>query len=74
MSQNVYVHDCRINLKLHHISIKKVVTNPDLSKASDPDCIPVVVLEKYEPELSYIIAKIFNMFLKESYFSDCWKV
>ena len=38
----------RTNPKLHNISVtpkivKKVITNLDLSKASGPDCIPVVV-------------------------------
>ena len=46
--------------------------NLDLSKASGPDCIPVVVLK--EPELSYIWAELFNKCLKESCFPDCWKV
>ena len=45
------------NLKLHNISpnpkmVKKVITNLDLSKASSPDCIPVVVLKICEPERS----------------------
>ena len=40
--------------------------NLDLSKASDPDCIPVVVLKNWEPELSYIRAELFNKFLKWS--------
>ena len=48
--------------------------NLDLSKASGPDCIPVVVLKNCEPELSYILAELFNMCLKESCFPDCWKV
>ena len=69
----------RTNLKLHNISItlkivKKVITNLDSSKASGPDCIPVVVLKNCEPELTYILAKLFNMCLKESFFPDCWKV
>ena len=34
--------------------VKKVITNLDSSKASGPDCIPVVVLKNCEPELSYI--------------------
>ena len=51
-----------------------VITNLDSSKASGPDCIPVVVLRKCEPELSYIVAKLFNMCLKEPCFPDCWKV
>ena len=68
----------RTNLKLH-ISItpkmvKKVITNLDSSKASGPDCIPVVVLKNCEPELSYILAELFNTCLKESCFPDCWKV
>ena len=33
-----------------------------------------MVLKKCEPELSYILAKLFNKCLKESCFLDCWKV
>ena len=47
------------------IQVKKFITNLDLSKGSGPDCIPVVVLKKCEPELSYVLAKLFNMCLKE---------
>ena len=54
--------------------VKKVITNLDLSKASGPDCIPVVVLKNCEPELSYILAKLLNNCLKESCFPDYWKV
>ena len=50
----------RTNLKLH-ISVttkmvRKVTMNLDLSKASGPDCIPVVVLKNCELKLSYILA------------------
>ena len=73
------VFPSRTNLKLHNISVtakmvKKVITNLDLSKASGPDCIPVVVLRNCEPELSYILAELFNKCLKESCFPDSWKV
>ena len=54
--------------------IKKVIINFDLSKASGPDCIPVVVLKNCEPKLSLILAKLFNKCLTESCFPDCWKV
>ena len=69
----------RTNLKLHNISIipkmvKQVMTNLDSSKACGPDCISVVVLQNCEPELSNILAELFNMCLKESCFPDCWKV
>ena len=64
---------------LHNISLtpkmlKKLFMNLDLSKASGPGCIPVVVLKNCEPELSYILAELFNKCLKESCFPDCWKV
>ena len=69
----------RTNLKLHNISvtpkmIKKVIMNLDLSKASGPDCIPVMVLKDCELELSYILAELFSKCLKECSFPDCWKV
>ena len=54
--------------------VKKVITNLDSSKASGPNCIPAVALKNCEPELSYILAKLFNKCLKESCFPDCWKV
>ena len=34
----------------------------------------VVVLKDCEPELSYILAELFNKCLQESCFPDCWKV
>ena len=65
-----------INLKLLNFSltpnlVKKVTANLDLSKASRPGCFPVVVLKNCESELSYILAKVFNMCLIESSFLDC---
>ena len=70
------VFPTRTDLKLHNISVtpkmvRKVVMNLDLSKASGPDCIPVVVLKNCEPELSYMLAELFNKCLKESSFPDC---
>ena len=69
----------RTNLKLYNISViskmvKKVITNLDSSKAYGSDSIPVVVLKNCDPELSYILAELFNMCLKESCFPDCSKV
>ena len=54
--------------------VKKVITNLDSSKVFGPDYIPKVVLKNCEPELSYILAELFNMCLKESCFPDCQKV
>ena len=73
------VFPSRTNLKLHNISVtskmlKEVMMNLDLSKATGPNCIPVVVLKNCEPARSYILAELFNKCLKESFFPDCWKV
>ena len=71
----------RTNMKLHNISVApkmvkklKVITNLDSSKASGPDCVPMVVLKNFEPALSYILAELFKKCLKESCFPDCWKL
>ena len=68
----------RANLKLYMSvtpkMVKKVIMSLDSSKASGSNCIPVVVLKNCEPELSYILAKLFNICLKEYCFPDCWKV
>ena len=71
------VFPSRTNSKLH-ISVtpkmvKKVRMNLDLPKASGPDCIPVVVLKNSEPELSYILAELFNKCLKEFFFQTVGK-
>ena len=34
----------------------------------------MVILKNYEPELSYILAELFNKCFKESCFPNCWKV
>ena len=73
------VFPSRTIVKLHNVSVtpkivKKVITNLDLSKTSGPDCILVVVLRNCEPELSYILAELFNKCLKESCFPHYWKV
>ena len=54
--------------------VEKVIMNLDLPKASGVDCILVVVLKNCESELSYILAELFNKYLKKSWFPDCWKV
>ena len=59
----------RTNLKLHNISvapkmIKRVIMNLDLSKSSGLDCIPMVALNNFEPELSFILAELVTKCLK----------
>ena len=50
--------------------VNKVIIDLDFTKASGPDCIPVMVLKNCEPELSYVLDRC----LKESCFPDCRKV
>ena len=64
------LHNISVTLKLVHNAITKL----ELSKASEPDRIPVVILKNCEPELSYILAELISLCLKESCFPDCWKV
>ena len=57
---SLLIFPSRANLKLHNTSatptmVEKVIMNLDLSKASGPDYIPVVILKNCEPELSYIL-------------------
>ena len=66
----------RTYLKLYTISVtpkmvRKLVMNLGLSKASDADCIPVVVLKNCELELPYILVELFSKCLRESCFPDC---
>ena len=69
------VFSSRTNLKLHNISVtpkmvKRVIMNFDLSKGSGPDSVPVVVLKNCDPGLSYILAELFNKYLKQSCFPE----
>ena len=73
------VFPSRTNLKLHNISVtpkmvRTVIMNLDLSKASGPIVFQWWFSKKCEPELSSILAELFNKCLKESCFPDCWKV
>ena len=43
--------------------VKKIVTSLDSSKATGPNCTPVVVLKHCESELSCILVEFFNMCL-----------
>ena len=56
------------------ILVKNITNSLDLSKASGPDCILVVVLKNFEPQLSYVLDDLFNKCLQEFISPDCWKV
>ena len=53
--------------------VEMVTASFDLSKACDIGSIPVELLKNYEPELSYTLAELFDMCLRESCLPDCLK-
>lgn len=55
------------------ILITQVSLSLRITKASGPDCITMVVLQKCESELCYIPAEFFNMCSEEILFPNCWK-
>ena len=58
------------------ISSKKfaaVIAQLDPSKATGPDGIPVVVLQKCSPELSPVLSKLYPKCVSESCFPSCWE-
>ena len=86
--ENFHLDDCGIfslafpastNLKLHGIPVipkivKKATTNSHYSVACGSEYIVVLFQKNCEPELSYIVDYLFNIFERESLLSDCWKV
>ena len=79
LGNSLPVFPSRTNHRLHNITViptllKKIITNFTFPKASGPNCIPVVLLKNCEPKLPHILAKLFNMCLKESFFPDFCKV
>ena len=61
------------DLKVTAGQISKLIKELDSTKATGPDSIPVVVLKHISPELSPILAKLFNRCLNERCFPTSWK-
>ena len=53
--------------------VAKLIKALDSTKATGPDSIPVVVLKNISPELSPILAKLFNKCLHQKCFPASWK-
>ena len=54
--------------------VASVIASLDPSKATCPDGIPVIVLQKCSPELSPILSKLYKKCVSESCFPSCWKL
>ena len=66
-------NDSLCDVRITPQSVAKVISKLDSSTASGPDNIPVIVLQRCSPELSYVLSKLFNKCLVESSFPSCWK-
>ncbi|KAI8485267.1 hypothetical protein Bbelb_370140 [Branchiostoma belcheri] len=62
------------NIKISARDVAKLIKDLDANKATGPDNIPVVVLKNLSPELSPILAKLFNRCLKLRCFPNFWKI
>ena len=54
--------------------VAKLIRALDSTKATGPDNIPVVVLKNISPELSPILAKVFNKCIQQNCFPSSWKI
>ena len=68
-----HCNDSLCGLRITRQSVAKITSRLDPSTASGPHNIPVIVLQMYSPELSYVLSKLFNKCLVESSFPSCWK-
>ena len=62
--------DFRVTVK----DVSRLIHDLVSSKATGPDEIPVVVLKNISPELSPLLAKLFNRCIKEKCFPTSWKI
>ena len=54
--------------------VASVIKSLDPSKATGPDGIPVVVLQRCCPELAPVLSKLFRKLLSQSCFPSSWKI
>ena len=53
--------------------VSRMIAKLDSNISPGPDCIPSVILKILSPELSSILAKLFNKCLKECTFPNTWR-
>ena len=53
--------------------VSRAIYDPGASKATGPNRIPPIFLKMCSPELSPVLAKLYNKCLAESCFLSCWK-
>ena len=64
----------KVKLFVQNFSKNSNLDDSDISLPVFRSRTNLVVIKSCEPELSCILAELFNLCLKESCFPDCWKV
>ena len=67
-------HQVLSSISITPKKVASVIQSLDPSKATGPDGIPVVVLQRCCLELAPILSKLFNKLLSQSCFPSCWKI
>ena len=67
-------HQVLSNICITPKKVATVIHSLDPSKATGPDGIPVVVLQRCCPELAPVLSKLYNKLLSQSCFPSCWKI
>ena len=67
-------HQVLSNICITPKKVATVIQSLDPSKATGPDGIPVVVLQRCCPELAPVLSKLYNKLLSQSCFPSCWKI
>ena len=75
-SQQLTDFPSRTEQKLKEITAKivsRAIYDIDASRGTGPDRSPAIVLKMCSPQLSPVLAKLYNKCLAESCFPSCWK-
>ena len=67
-------HQVLSNICITPKKVATVIQSLDPSKATGPDGIPVVVLQRCCPELAPVLSKLYNKLLSQPCFPSCWKI
>lgn len=65
------VFSCMASINLHIIPKMVAIVVIESSKESGPDCIPQMILQNCESEVSQIQVDLFNMYVKQLSLPDC---
>ena len=67
-------HQVLNTIRITPKKVASVIKSLDPSKATGPDGIPVVVLQRCCPELAPVLSKLFRKLLYQSCFPSSWKI